>query len=81
MDAEPFAQEDEEIAQPIVQWYPRVGALQTVSAEVVAAAGLVAGVIAAFTLMSIGRKLFGNGRVGDLEVDRLTVRKLRVLED
>jgi hypothetical protein len=81
MHSESFIPEDEEITQPIVQWYPHTGPLTAVSPGVVAVASLALGVLATLTLFAIGRRAFGNHRLGALEVDELTVRRLNVLDD
>jgi hypothetical protein len=78
---------DEEESE-IVHWYPprrhmpqTLGARSVSAASVgaLATAALAFGVLAIGAL-AIGRLAVGRARFKDLEIDRLTVRKLKILE-
>ena len=81
---------DEETDPEIVHWYPprhptaqaqATGAL-TVAAVAIGAAALGAFAVGALAVgaLAIGRLAVGRARFRELEIDRLTVRVLKVLE-
>ena len=80
MNTESTIRDEDQPAQPLVQWFPSGGVAKAAPA---AAAGLAAVVLGALVYagFSLTRAAL-NGRPGrELTLDRLVVRKLTVLED
>ena len=68
--------------QRLVQWFPPAGAVRSLSPDLVTAASIAAGVFLT-TGFAIGvyYAARAHSRYRKLEVDRLVVRRLHVLED
>jgi hypothetical protein len=80
MNTESTIRDDDQPAQPLVQWFPSGGMAKSAPA---AAAGLAALVLGALVYagFSLARAAVTRRHGGELTLDRLVVRKLTVLED
>lgn len=83
MNTDPVLRTDDEPSRPLVDWYPRGGPLRAVSLDVAGPTVLALGAVGLGVLAYAGFALARRGartRFGELEVDRLVVRKLTVLD-
>ena len=84
MNTDPVIRTEDIASQPMVQWYPRAGPMRAMTSEVAGAAVIALGTLGlvaiAFGALSLARRAVQPTRLGELEVDRLTVRRLTILD-